>query len=85
MTLTWLTLPPGMTGEALLQIRDVGSAFDRRMRDARDTEEGVSWNIKANVKADLRRHATGPAGHRPDQKVKDTLSLYLPTPHFHPN
>ena len=49
-----LTLPPGMDGAALLQIRDIGSAFDRNMRGARDTNEGASWNVKAHVKTDVR-------------------------------
>ena len=33
----------------------------------------------------VSRQATGPAGHKPDQKVKDTFSLYLPTTPVHPN
>jgi kinesin family protein 2/24 len=50
-----LTMPPGMDGQGILELRDIGAAFARKMREARDEEgvEGVSWNIPAAIKTDL--------------------------------
>jgi kinesin family protein 2/24 len=48
-----LALPPGMDGAGIFQLRDLGSAFDRDMRDARGDDEGVSWNIGAQINQNL--------------------------------